>query len=353
LLIEVNSHGSFIGKKGQAIKITCRGEKLQEVPVVKLSEIIVSASASISSDAIKLLAENGVPVLFMGVGKPVALIHGFFMHGTVLTRREQITAYNDQRGTHLAKAFVDAGMTNKHRLLNYFANSRRRTDSTLADHLETATKEIKRVQEKLSGINNGLITENRYEIMGLEAEATRIYYQALRLILPEEIRFQRREKRPPRDPFNSALSLGYTILNSRVLAAVTACGLEPFAGYLHADRSGKASLVLDLSEEFRQPLVDRTAVSMFTQGTLTHKDFEHTEGRLLFSEDAKKKYIEAILSRLESEAKPDEGKAPLENMIFHQAREIARYLLGKAQSYTPYTFEWWGTTGGGGDTQND
>ncbi|MGQ9720262.1 MAG: CRISPR-associated endonuclease Cas1 [Candidatus Jordarchaeum sp.] len=349
MLIEVSSHGTFIGKSGQSIKITCRGQKLQEVPVVKLTEIIVSASTSISSDAVKLLAENGVPVLFMGGGKPVALLHGFFMHGTVLTRREQITAYSDERGTHLAKTFVDAGMTNKHRLLSYFANSRKRTNPTLADHLETAIQEIKRVQEKLGGIN-GLIAENRFELMGLEAEATRIYYQALRLILPEEIRFQRREKRPPRDPFNSALSLGYTILNSRVLAAVTACGLEPFAGYLHADRSGKPSLVLDLSEEFRQPLVDRTAVSMFTQGTLTHKDFEHTEGRLLFSEEAKKKYIEAILARLESEAKPEESKTPLENRIFHQAREIARYLLGKAQSYTPYTFEWWGS---GGDDQNE
>jgi CRISPR-associated protein Cas1 len=345
LLLEITSHGSFIGKKGQCIKITCGGEKLKEVPVVKLTEIIVSASTSISSDAVKLLAENGVPVLFMGGGKPVALLHGFFMHGTVLTRREQITAYGDERGTHLAKAFVDAGMTNKHRLLNYFANSRRRTDPKVAEGLETATQEIKRVQEKLVEIN-GLIMENRYELMGLEAEATRIYYQALRLILPEEIRFQRREKRPPRDPFNAALSLGYTILNSRVLAAVTACGLEPFAGFLHADRSGKPSLVLDLSEEFRQPVVDRTAISMFTQGTLTAKDFEHTGGRLQFSEEAKKKYIEAIINRLENEGKQGEDKTSLENMIFHQAREIVRYLLGKSQRYTPYTFEWWGTTGG-------
>lgn len=350
MLIEVNSHGSFIGKKGQCIKITCAGEKLAEVPVVKLTEIIVSASTTISSDAVKLLAENGVPILFMGAGKPVALLHGFFMHGTVLTRREQITAYADHRGTHLAKAFVDAGMTNKHRLLNYFANSRKRTDPQTAESLEIATQEIKNVQEKLSTIN-GLITENRYELMGLEAEATRIYYQALRLILPEEIRFQRREKRPPRDPFNAALSLGYTILNSRVLAAVTACGLEPFAGFLHADRSGKPSLVLDLSEEFRQPVVDRTAISMFTQGTLKPKDFQHTGSGLLFSEEAKKKYIEALLKRLEGEEKQGENKTSLENMIFHQAREIARYLLGKSQSYTPYTFEWWGTTGG--ENQNE
>ncbi len=349
MIIEVSSHGTFIGKKGQTIKITCKGEKLQEIPVVKLSEIIVSASTSISSEAVKLLAENSVPVLFMGRGKPVALLHGFFMHGTVLTRREQITAYNDPRGTHLAKAFVDAGMTNKHRLLAYFANSRKRTDPTLADNLGIAIEEIKRVQEKLGEVE-GLVTENRYQIMGLEAEATRIYYQALRMILPEEIHFARREKRPPRDPFNSALSLGYTILNSRVLAAVTACGLEPFAGYLHADRSGKPSLVLDLSEEFRQPLVDRTAISMFTQGTITTKDFEHTGGRLLFSEDAKKKYIEALLNRLESGEKQDGGKAPIENLIFRQAREIARYLLGKSQSYTPYTFEWWGT---GGEDQNE
>ncbi|MHA1209511.1 MAG: CRISPR-associated endonuclease Cas1 [Candidatus Freyarchaeota archaeon] len=347
MILEVSSHGSFIGKRGQGIRVTCRGEKLAEVPVVKLTEVIVSASASISSDAVKLLAENSVPVLFMGGGKPVALLHGFFMHGTVLTRREQITAYNDHRGAHLAKTFVSAGMTNKHRLLSYFANSRKRTDPEAAEGLETAAHEIRSVQERLDEVQ-GLVAESRYHLMGLEAEATRIYYQALRLILPAELHFTRREKRPPRDPFNSALSLGYTILNSRVLAAVTACGLEPFAGFLHADRSGKPSLVLDLSEEFRQPLVDRTAISMFTQGVLTPEDFEHTGGRLLFGDNAKKKYIQAILARLQGEAKTEGARTTMENMIFHQAREIARYLLGKSQRYVPYTFEWWGPGGDSG-----
>ena len=43
-------------------------------------------------------------------------------------------------------------------------------------------------------------------------------------------------------------------------------GLEPFAGFLHVERSGKPSLVLDLMEEFRQPVVDRPILSWLNKG---------------------------------------------------------------------------------------
>src|SRR5439155_51969 len=65
---------------------------------------------------------------------------------------------------------------------------------------------------------------------------------------------------------NASLTYGYGILYSQVWGAVLNAGLEPFAGFLHVDRPGKPSLVLDLTEEFRQPVVDRAVIAHVNLG---------------------------------------------------------------------------------------
>jgi len=266
------------------------------------------------------------------------------MHGTVLTRREQIKAHDDWRGLHLAKSFVKGGMINKARLLQYFAKSRKRTDEELASKLVKISEEILLKVEKVEELD-GLLWDVRYKLMGLEGEATHIYYEGLAMLIPKEYGFKGREKRPPTDPVNAALSFGYTILNSRVLSAIARCGLEPFAGYLHTDRSGKPSLILDLSEEFRQPIVDRTVISIFSKRQLnSEKDFMWEGGRILFSENGKKLFLEALEKQFQSPTKTPAGvKTNMGKAIFHQARNVVRFLLGRIPSYEPYTWKWWDT----------
>ncbi len=340
LILWVSSHGCKVGRKGRLVRVTCNGEVLREVPASKLTEVIVSGRASISSDAVQLLAENGVPVLFMCGWRPVALLHGFFMHGTVLTRREQMAAYGDGRGVHLAKGFVRGGLVNKAQLLRYFAASRGRSDRELADVLEEAASEVFRIACDVEGVEGDTVDDVRFEVMGLEAEGTKVYYEAVRLLLPEGVGFERRERRPPRDPVNAALSYGYTVLDGRCLSAVAACGLEPYAGFLHADRSGKPSLILDLSEEFRQPAVDRAVISLFSRRVLGREDFKFEGGRVVLEGKGRERLLKALNDRFKGEVRVDGSMIPLENVIFRQARMIVRYLLGKAPRYEPYVFTW-------------
>ncbi len=336
-MVLVDEPGTFVGKRGRRLVLKKPDGSVKEVPIVKITEVIISTKASLSTDVIRELSNNGVPILFVGKYGPIALLHPFFMHGTVITRREQMLAFTDWRGGHLAKAFVIGGLVNKARLLKYLYKNR--GDGRFEVLSETA-EEVMKYVEKVKELGDDL-HRIRVHLMGLEGEATHIYYQALREVFPEWAGFEGREKRPPKDPVNAALSLGYTILNMRCLTAVAISGLEPFAGFLHTDRSGKPSLILDLAEEFRQPVVDRTVVSLFTRGVLSESDFKEEGGRIIFTESGKVKLLGALEQTLSQGVKMNGMKTTLGKAIIHQARNIVRFLLGRVPRYEPFTWRWW------------
>ena len=100
----------------------------------------------------------------------------------------------------------------------------------------------------------------------MEGVAGRLYWEAVKEIVESKVEFMGRVHRGASDAVNALLNYGYGILYSHVWGAVANAGLEPFAGYLHVDRPGKPSLILDMVEEFRQPVVDRTVIAFINLG---------------------------------------------------------------------------------------
>ena len=96
----------------------------------------------------------------------------------------------------------------------------------------------------------------------LEASGARSYWSAIAEILPQELGFVERVKPAAHDLVNVMLNYAYGVLSGQTEKAIHYAGLDPYTGYLHADRSGKASLVYDLMEEFRQPVADRPVLSL-------------------------------------------------------------------------------------------
>jgi len=137
------------------------------------------------------------------------------------------------------------------------------------------------------------------------------------------------------------LSYGYAVLYSRVLTAIAACGLEPFAGFLHADRSGKPSLVLDMVEEFRQVAVDRVVIRIVMRRQVTPEDFEKTGSRVIIAERARKTFLSELITGLNSEVRHTGKRAmPLRQVMMKQARMLVRFLLRREREYRPYSFRW-------------
>jgi len=116
-------------------------------------------------------------------------------------------------------------------------------------------------------------------LMGMEGFASRGYYHIFGLIIPGEFSFRGRNKRPPADPVNAILSLGYTILTGEIRSLIAAHGLDPGAGCYHALEYGRPSLAVDILEEFRAVVIDRFAVHLVKQRIVSPHDFELVEGK--------------------------------------------------------------------------
>ncbi|MEM3694890.1 MAG: CRISPR-associated endonuclease Cas1 [Candidatus Bathyarchaeia archaeon] len=342
--IFLDDFGIFLGRKRNRFIVKKEGEVKEIVADDVDSIICCSSGVAFSASALALAVQNNIQVVFARYsGWPYAVLMPASMTGSVRARREQFIAYNDERGFILAKRFVSGKLTNQANLLKLMAKNRRQTDPTLSERLYEAGKAIDQINMKVDEEHGLRIDDKRQDLMNLEAEAARFYWEAVRQILPAELGFTGRETRGARDPFNAMLNFGYqTILFPEVWKAVSYAGLDFYAGYLHADRPGKPSLVLDLMEEFRQQVVDRTLIGLITKNVIKPGEIvvaeAFKEDRVL-SREAIKTLLTSFQERLDTEVMFDGQRSSIKGFIHHQARRVARFLLREAD-YAPFTLGW-------------
>lgn len=332
--------GTHIGKYSERLKVTQKGETLAQAPLLHLQAVsILSSGVSISSDALEACTERGIPIYFLNSrGEPYASIYAAGLTGTMLTRREQLRAFDDSRGRHLALQFAIGKLQNQAITLKYLGKNRDEGEQ-VAD-LRLAADALSDSQSKLEQMRDRVDAEMAVEgvrerIMGLEGDAARTYWQAVRPLLPETYGWKSRQGRGASDPINSLLNYGYGILYGQIERALVLAGLDPYAGYLHMDRPGKPSLVLDLIEEFRQTVVDRVVFGLANRRFTVEQD---EEKRL--SVATRRAFAEHINGHLESESRHNGQRFGLRQIIQLQAREIAAYVCGRRQMYVPFKASW-------------
>src|SRR5713101_6283093 len=177
------------------------------------------------------------------------------------------------------------------------------------------------------------IDEVRDSLMGIEGLAGRLYWEGVRTIIGQRAEFFGREHRGATDAVNSLLNYGYGILYSQVWGSLMNAGLEPFAGFLHVDRPGKPSLVLDMIEEFRQPIVDRAVIALIGKGVA----LDVQDGML--TDEARRTVAQAVLERLDSEVAFRGRRQLVRSVIQIQARTLATFLRREG-GYRSFSFKW-------------
>ncbi len=139
---------------------------------------------------------------------------------------------------------------------------------------------------------------NDNQLLGIEGYVTRAYYRQMRALIDEKWQFVGRNRRPPRDPINAMLSLGYSLLYAHTQAMLTADGLHPDIGFYHRDKPGHAALASDLMEPFRH-VIEQSCWKLVNTGILTPDDFAYGQYDCRFHDDALKRYFEEINDRFQ------------------------------------------------------
>ena len=114
--------------------------------------------------------------------------------------------------------------------------------------------------------------------------------------------FRGRSRRPPLDAVNALLSFVYTLLVHDVTAALEGVGLDPYVGFLHADRPGRCSLALDLMEELRPAMADRLVLTLINRQQVKASGFTVTEsGAVVMSDATRREVLHAWQTRKQEE----------------------------------------------------
>jgi CRISP-associated protein Cas1 len=334
----VEGRGTFLGKHQGRLRVTREQKTVTEVPLIHLERVLViDSGVTVSSDVVRVCSEEGIPIYFLGSrGNAIASLYSAGLTGTVLTRRSQLLAYENAAGVTLAKAFIAGKMENSANLLRYMGKYRKDTELALYEEMMLVALEMRDYLHELEQIKADKVEAVREQLMSIEGRAAQKYWATIGRIIPSELNWPRRETRGATDAFNSLLNYGYGILYGQVEQAITLAGLDPYAGFLHADRPGKPSLVLDLIEEFRQTIVDRTIIGMVNKRFAVEQD---DEGWL--SETTRKKIAEKVLERIEESGELYEKKRQTLRFILQsQARHMALFLRGEREHYEPFIAGW-------------
>lgn len=300
---------------------------LLEMPAIQVENVVVLAGAGITTPALNFLLARGIGLVLLSAnGAFRGRLSGDLAKNISLRRQQYRRADDEAFSLGIARAVV----------VGKLANCRVRC-------LEMASGKEPLVVAALEGlqrlITRASMAQNRAELMGIEGQGTQHYFAVVRHILRQPWVFQRRARRPPPDPVNALLSLLATFLQGTCYGALEAVGLDPACGFLHGEQYGRASLALDLMEEFRPILADAMALTLLHKRMLQPDDFVPAqEGGVRLTTNGWRVVTTQYHRRLQERVRPqrDAVALPYQQLIEHQARRLRAVIEGAETIHVPY-----------------
>ena len=316
-------------------RATRSGIRTVAIPIHHLESICVFGPSTVSPPALDLCWEHGVSVNYLSEwGRLQARLTGV-ADTSVSLRRLQFRAADDPRKSiAIARQFIAGKLQNARNSL--LRAGRENPQNTERERIDEVTEAMAR---QIRDLPSQLSLES---LRGAEGLAAATYFSVFSLALKQqrlEFEFLTRSRRPPRDRINCLLSFLYALVRHDCVSALTAAGLDPFVGYLHAERPNRPALALDLMEEFRPWLADRLALTLINRQQIGVSDFKEREGGSVeFTEIGRKRVIKAYQERkMEALNHPllDQNYR-VAQIPFLQARILARHLRGDLANYLPF-----------------
>jgi CRISPR-associated protein Cas1 len=315
----LDSFEGSLSRKKETLVFRKDGEKPVSLPASDIRDIVVTGNAGITTPAMRLLMEKGIPVHYIGEkGDYLGSILG--REGRQLKNRIKQYAASRDAGFCLeaSRLFVSRKTTEQARTLRRYAS--RSTDKATGQALNEAAGKIEALSTRCAG------SSDLETLRGFEGKAAALYYPALGQTLRKPWHFRWRNRRPPSDPVNAMLSFGYALLARSVVSAVAISGLDPRVGFLHPCHRGRPALALDLMEEFRAPVVDRLVKALCNQMLLQPSSFTDERRGVTMVPAARKRFIELFDKRMQSPCDLDGNATTFREAVENRAVEIRRMI---------------------------
>ena len=330
----IDGFGKSVAKRDNQIVIKENGKEKDFFLAKEVSQILLTGKGSITFDALTLLAEHDIDCVSIDWKGHVNYRLSAPDRKNAIVKKEQYFSLMDSRSGYLAKAFILAKIENQKAVLGTLAKSRDENEflinqrDKLSDSLEKLSKIYVKASDNL-----------RNKIMGIEGQASVEYWAGFADVLDEKWNFNGRSGRGAQDPVNSLLNYGYAVVESEIWKSIYLAGLDPYCGFLHSERYGRASLVFDLIEEFRQQIVDKTILSIVNMNQVDTDDFEDKGNIMLMNDKTRRLVIAKILDKLNSKVEFNGNKMSYSDIIMYQGRQMAKFLTHEDQ-YVGFYRRW-------------
>ena len=260
----VDRKDSHLALEGNVLALRLPDQPVQRIPVNLIARVFIRSNTELTSGTLTGLAERGIAITLLGGrrGDRVATLVGSSA-ADVRARITQIQRLSDESFNRAwCSSVLTAKLRSQKRLLKTAQAARPDQRKPLHDAIHTLADCLARLREDLDVPT----------LRGLEGAAAAAHFRGLSCLFAPSLQFTARRRRPPADPVNACLSLGYTLLYAQAIEACHAQGLDPAVGYLHRPAHGRASMACDLMEPSRAH-VDAFVWELFRSGELEAAHF--------------------------------------------------------------------------------
>lgn len=259
-LLFINENGAVVGLEENRCVVRYSDGMQRLIPIENLESITIMGNVQITTQCVKECLTKGITISYFSKGGTYfGRLHST---GHVNTRRQrkQCELYEKDFSIEFSKRVIKSKLKNQGVVLRRYEKSKNIPVSDSLKMIEICRSKI----ETCCTIP---------ELMGYEGQGAKAYFEGLSKVIKPEFKFSGRNKRPPRDEFNSMISLGYSIILNEIYGVLESKGLNPYFGFMHRDKEKHPTLASDMMEEWRAVIVDSTVMSMINGNEIQKEDF--------------------------------------------------------------------------------
>jgi len=334
----ITTEDSYLSLDGENIVIKQKNIEAARFPLHILQGIVCFSYSGASPALMGACAKHKISLSFCTPnGRFLARVTGEGGGNVLLRRMQYRVADNPPQAVRMARSMV----------FGKVYNARWVIERTIRDHAYRVDKEqLEDASIKLKELLPEILEEmSMSSLRGIEGVAAATYFSVFdEMILnnKEDFSFSERTRRPPLDKVNALLSFSYTLLSHDCASALESVGLDSYVGFMHADRSGRQSLALDLMEELRACMADRFALTLINNRMITAKSFKTEEsGAVYLTDDGRKLFLKQWQLKKQEEITHPFLKEKIKWGLvpYVQALLMARFIRGDLDEYPPFLWK--------------